>query len=80
MASFSVRVLNRNGDGWGNLRVCLGFSSLFRGMSRDEVTDSSGRATFSGYDQGRATVLVDGKVRGEHESRVDGYVTATHRP
>ena len=75
--SFVVRVLNSNGDPVSGCKVVLGFTSIFRGMSSTEYTDSRGRAHFSGYESGAVNVYVDGDNCGEYEYEDYDEITIT---
>jgi hypothetical protein len=55
--AFDVRVIDSGGRAVKGVRVVLGFTSILRGMTRTEYTDSAGHASFGGYDAGEVEVL-----------------------
>ncbi len=62
MATFHVKVSYSNGQPVKGSRVVLAFYGN-RGNTRTEYTGSDGYATFSGYDPGKADVIVDGSTK-----------------
>jgi hypothetical protein len=77
MASFEVRVVNDNQEGRSGIRVVLEFTSLLRGMSAKEYSDSDGYAFFDDYDEGEITVYLDGSNYGTYNYEDGGSITLT---
>lgn len=66
MASFSVRVVDDDQKPISGARVVLGFTSVLRGMTTEDYTDSDGYAYFDGYDEGDMEVFVRGSSYGTY--------------
>lgn len=77
MASFDVHVVNDDQEGIKGIRVVLGFTSVLRGMTAVEYTDSDGHAEFDGYDEGEVEVFVDGSSYGNYFYEDGGGITIT---
>jgi hypothetical protein len=77
MASFEVRVVNDDQEGVESVRVVLEFTSLLRGMSSEEYTDSDGSAYFDDYDEGEIKVYLDGSNYGTYHYEDGGCITIT---
>jgi hypothetical protein len=77
MPSFEVRVVNDDQEGVKGVRVRLEFTSLTRGMSAEEYTDSDGSAYFDGYDEGSINVYIDGRNYGGYHYDEGGCITIT---
>jgi hypothetical protein len=77
MASFEVRVVDDDEEPIEGARVRLEFTSLLRGMSDEDSTDSDGIATFSGYEDGEIRVYIDGSNYGEYQYEDGGEITIT---
>lgn len=75
--SFTVRVVNDDGDGIGEARVTLSFTRSIRGMTAAEYTGDDGCAIFDGYDDGEVEIFVDGSSCGTHDYSDGGDVTIT---
>ncbi|RMG42601.1 MAG: hypothetical protein D6732_00760 [Methanobacteriota archaeon] len=63
MATFYVKVSYSSGQPVKGSRVVLAFYGLSRANTSTEYTNSEGYAIFSGYDPGRADIIVDGSTR-----------------
>lgn len=72
---FDVHVVNDEGDGIEGVRVVLGFTSILRGMTAEEYTDSDGHAEFDGYDEGEVEVYVDGASYGRYRYEDGGGIS-----
>lgn len=77
MASFEIQVVNDDQDGVEGVRVKLEFTSLTRGMSDDEYTDSDGSVHFDGYEEGEIRVYLDGSDYGTFKYEDGGAITIT---
>jgi len=77
MATFRVKVSYSNGQPVKGSRVVLAFYGISRGNSSTEYTGSDGYATFSGYDPGRADVIVDGSTKTTRYLNNGDVVTVT---
>jgi hypothetical protein len=77
IASFEVRVVNDDQKGIRGVRVRLEFTSLTRGLSAAETTDSDGSAYFDGYEEGSIRVYIDGSNCGEYYYRDGDSITIT---
>ncbi|PIR89823.1 hypothetical protein COU04_01470 [bacterium (Candidatus Gribaldobacteria) CG10_big_fil_rev_8_21_14_0_10_33_41] len=77
MASFSVRVVNDEQEGISGSRVVLEFTSILRGVTGEEYTDSDGYAYFDDYDEGEVEVFIDGSSYGTYEYRDGESITIT---
>ena len=77
MASFEVRVVNDDQQGLRGVRVSLSFTSLLRGKTAAESTDSDGSASFAGYEEGEVTVYIDGRDYGTYSYRDGECITIT---
>jgi hypothetical protein len=75
--SFTVRVVNDDGDGIVEARVALTFTRSIRGMTGAEYTDNDGRADFDGYDDGEVEIFVEGRSCGTYDYSDGGEVTIT---
>jgi uncharacterized GH25 family protein len=64
--SFTVKVVNDDGDPVRGVDVMLSFTDLTRGTTNHEQTDSDGRAEFSGHKDGEVKVFVDHSNQGEY--------------
>jgi hypothetical protein len=77
MASFSVRVVDDDQEGLKGVRVALSFTSILRGMTAEEYTDSDGYAEFDGYDEGDVEVFIGGSSYGTYKYEDGGSITIT---
>jgi len=77
MASFTVRVADSDQKAASGVRVRLEFTSVLRGMSTEEYTDSDGCANFDGYDEGEIQVYLDGKSYGNYQYSDGDEITLT---
>lgn len=77
MANFEVRVVNNDQEPLRGVRVKLEFTSITRGMSAEEYTDSDGVAYFSNYDEGEIRVYVDHDNCGTHYYEDGEQITIT---
>ena len=77
MGSFEVHVVNDDQDSVEGVRVVLEFTSLLRGKSAEEDTDSDGTATFVDYDDGEIRVYLDGSDYGVFHYRDGESITIT---
>lgn len=77
MASFEVRIVNHDQKGIRGVRVRLEFTSLTRGMSASETTNSDGSAYFDGYEEGGICIYIDGSNYGEYHYRNGDSITIT---
>jgi len=77
MASFSVRVVDDEQEPISGARVVLGFTSILRGMTAEEYTDSEGYAYFGGYDEGEVEVFIRGSSYGDYSYRDGDSITIT---
>jgi len=75
--SFTVRVVNDDGDGIGEARVTLNFMISIRGVTDAEYTGDDGRAVFDGYNDGEVEIFVDGSSCGTYDYSDGGEVTIT---
>ena len=75
--AFDVHAVNDEGDGVQGVRVVLGFTSILRGMTAEEYTDSDGHAEFDGYDEGEIEVFVGGSSYGTYRYEDGGGITIT---
>jgi hypothetical protein len=75
--SFEVRIVDDDGDGVSGVRVTLSFTSMTRGMTAAEHTDSDGSAYFDGYDDGEVDVFVDGSNCGTYRYEDGSCITIT---
>ncbi len=73
-ASFTIRIVNADGDEVSGARIKLAFCGP-RGMSVTEHTGRDGRAEFSGYDEGEVEVYVDGRDQGRYSDSDRDEVT-----
>jgi hypothetical protein len=74
---FDVHVVNEEGDAIEGARVVLSFTSVLRGVSTEEYTDSDGHADFDGYDDGEVQVFVNGSSYGTYHYEDGGGITIT---
>ena len=72
---FDVHVVNDEGDGIEGVRVVLGFTSILRGMTSTEYTDSYGHVEFDGYEDGSVEVYVEGSSYGTYQYEDGGSIT-----
>jgi len=72
--AFIVRLLKGAAAAHG-VKVHVGFTSAFGGMSLVEYTDWSGHAIFESPEQGLAEIHVDGVSYGAYDYTEDGSVT-----
>ncbi|NIM19743.1 MAG: hypothetical protein GTO51_05770 [Candidatus Latescibacteria bacterium] len=77
MASFDVHVIYDDQEGISDVRVVLSFTSVLRGMTAEEYTDSSGHAWFDGYEEGEIEVFIDGASYGTYHYSDGGSITIT---
>lgn len=74
---FTVRVIDDDQDPVEGARVMISFTSMLRGHSTTEYTDSEGRAEFSDYEDGEINVFVNGDNVGTHYYKDDDEITIT---
>lgn len=77
MASFSVRVVNNEQKPVSGVRVVLKFTSIFRGITAEDYTDSDGYAYFDGYEEGEVNVLISGSNYDTYYYRDGDSITIT---
>lgn len=77
MASFSVRVVDEDQEPIEGATVVLGFTSLIRGMTHSEYSDSDGYAYFNNFDEGEVEVFIRGSNYGSYYYENDGSITIT---
>jgi len=77
MASFNVQALNEEQEPVSGTRVVLEFTSILRGMTAEEYTDSDGYANFDGYEEGEVKVYVNGSSHGTYYYRDGNNITRT---
>ena len=77
MASFTVRIVDDEQNPVSGARVVLGFTSILRGITTEDYTDSGGYAYFDGYDEGEAEVFIRGSSYGIYYYRDGDSITIT---
>jgi len=79
---FGVHVITDEGDGVQGVRVVLVSTSILRGRTAEQYTDSHGHAGFDGYDDRGIKVFVGGSHRAEHDTKSGQAPRSTkkHRP
>jgi hypothetical protein len=72
---FTVKIVDDDQEPVKGARVMISFTSMLRGHSTTEYSDSEGRAEFPDYEDGEITVFVNGDNVGTYYYKDDEEIT-----